>query len=101
MSGTCKIHKTWCQPGCKECSMHYGFNACHKCHMEDDRCDHKPVKPEEELIIKYIESMPRYSSYNSINRYSMFLLFQAALKMIQYPPDFSSFSPTQPKEWRI
>ena len=79
----------------------YGFDKCKRCHMEDDRCDHSPMRPDEELAMAYVESMPRYPFLNSVNRYSMFILFSDALKKCLTPKDFSKFYPKQPSDWRF
>ena len=69
-------------------------NECQKCEMEDDRCNHSPFDRD---VLKYVDSMPRYPFLNSINRYSMYLLFREA-RLGFAPNDQSDYEPKQPKE---
>lgn len=71
----------------------FGFEFCAKCHAEDDRCDHK-VTNEDVIILSYVDSMPRFTQGNSVHRYGMFLVLEAA-RNGAHPPNEHEFTPTQ------
>lgn len=95
MSGPCTVHRAHAEPGCRDCSFVYGFNACQKCHMEDDRCDHR-TSQEDAIALMYVDFMPRFNQSNSVNRYSMYLIVKAALDR-KLPENQHEYSPRQPK----
>ena len=72
-------------------------NECLKCEMEDDRCDHSQLTELDIKILTYVKSMPRYPFLNSVNRYSMYLLFREAF-LGHAPTSQKDYEPKQPKE---
>lgn len=68
---------------------------CAKCHFEDDRCDHR-VPLSDKIILNFVDSMPRFSQGNSVNRYGMYLVFRDAVER-RIPTDQSDYQPKQVK----